>query len=368
MAIVLSIFYFFYFATIGSFIIYVPNMLKILDYSVIQIGILFSIVPFVRFITPFLFKKFLSLNFNIVQISIFINLIACILYYYALNSFLLLFITIFIYSVSFIQFLPFCEAIAIKYFDKERYGKIRLFGSIGFIFVALIIPYFSNIFLAPIHIVLISSIIMYISLFALHFILKKDITNKTIPTNEDFSLIKIWPFWIAIFLMQLSFGGLYNFFTIYILEHNISLEIISYLWTFGVICEILILYFQKHIFKRFSLLNIMQFSLLTAVIRWLIIFIFPSSTIALFISQSLHAFCFALFHSASIFYLFNKYQNKQLAQYFYLSISFGLGSFLGASFAGFAYGKYLFLYESIFVLIAFLLLSGFMRDRFTKYF
>jgi PPP family 3-phenylpropionic acid transporter len=209
---------------------------------------------------------------------------------------------------------------------------------------------------------------MYISLFALHFILKKDITNKTIYIDEKFSLIKIWPFWIAIFLMQLSFGGLYNFFTIHILEHNISLDIISYLWTFGVVCEILILYFQKHILKRYSLLDIMQFSLFTAVIRWVIVFLFPSNIIALFVSQSLHAFCFALFHSASIFYLFNKYQNKQLAQYFYLGISFGLGSFLGASFAGFVYGKYLFLYESVIVFVAFLLLSSFMRHRFTKYF
>ena len=116
-------------------------MLETLGFSVWQIGLLFSIVPLVRFITPFVFKKILNINSNIIQISIFLNLIACVLYYFTLQSFALLSITIFIYAISLIQFLPFCESIAMRSFTKEEYGKIRLFGSLGFIVIALIVPY-----------------------------------------------------------------------------------------------------------------------------------------------------------------------------------------------------------------------------------
>ena len=60
--------------------------------------------------------------------------------------------------------------------------------------------------------------------------------------------------------MQMSFGAFYNFFTIYETEHGISLEMTSYLWSFGVICEILMLYFQAPLLKN-NLLNVIKFCL-----------------------------------------------------------------------------------------------------------
>ena len=77
-----------------------------------------------------------------------------------------------------------------------------------------------------------------------------------------------------------------------------------------------------------------------------------------FASQSLHAFSFALYHTAVISYIFHLYSQKKLAQQFYLGISFGLGGSIGAMSAGYFYGEYLFLIESFLALIAFLSLFG----------
>jgi PPP family 3-phenylpropionic acid transporter len=297
-----------------------------------------------------------------------LNLISCLLYYQSLNSFIFVILVTILYGISFTQFLPYIETIAIKYFNQEEYGKIRLYGSIGFICTTLLVPLYEDVYLFAMHIILVSSIIMYLSIIFLHFFLKKEIIVNTMLKIEKFSIFKLWPFWLSIFLMQFSFSGFYNFFTIYTIEHHISLDMISYIWTFGVICEIIMLYYQKHILKKFSLLNILQFCLLSATVRWLIIFLFPSNLTALFLSQILHAFSFALFHSASIFYLFDKYEDKKLAQHFYLGISFGLGSFLGATFAGFIYGEYIFLYEALFTFIAFLLYCKPFQVRFAKFF
>ena len=52
--------------------------------------------------------------------------------------------------------------------------------------------------------------------------------------------------------MQVSFGGFYNFFTIYETSFGISLEMTSYLWAFGVICEILNLLLSSSTFKEKS--------------------------------------------------------------------------------------------------------------------
>eukprot|EP01029_Cantina_marsupialis_P001818 TRINITY_DN1163_c0_g1_i3.p1 TRINITY_DN1163_c0_g1~~TRINITY_DN1163_c0_g1_i3.p1 ORF type:complete len:164 (-),score=8.21 TRINITY_DN1163_c0_g1_i3:16-507(-) len=151
--------------------------------------------------------------------------------------------------------------------------------------------------------------------------------------------------------MQLSFGGFYNFFTIYETEHGISLEMTSYMWSFGVICEIILFYYQAPLLKR-NLLNIIKFALAITVLRWYLLFAFPENIYVTFFTQSIHAFSFGLYHSAVIMYLYTLYQNKKLAQQFMYGVAYGLGGFLGALVAGRVYGEYLFLYSAFFTFMA----------------
>ena len=83
------------------------------------------------------------------------------------------------------------------------------------------------------------------------------------------------------------------------------------------------------------------------------LYLFGQNVFMVFLSQSLHAFSFALYHTAVISYLVLLYSQKKLAQQFYLGISFGLGGSLGALLAGKLYGDNLFLYESLIALLAF---------------
>jgi len=158
--------------------------------------------------------------------------------------------------------------------------------------------------------------------------------------------------------MQVAFGGFYTFFTIYAGEQGFSSEVVSYLWSFGVICEIIMLYFQGPLLQR-NLLTILKFATFVTAFRWFLLFLYPSSLYLTFLGQSLHAISFALYHTAAITYVFSLYTQKRLAQQFFLGISFGLGGSLGAFIAGVIYDNYpkqLFLVESVIALIAFLML------------
>jgi PPP family 3-phenylpropionic acid transporter len=74
--------------------------------------------------------------------------------------------------------------------------------------------------------------------------------------------------------MQVAFGGFYNFFTIYETSHGISLELTSWMWSFGVICEIVMLYFQGPLLEK-NLLNIIKFTILITSFRWLLLYLYP---------------------------------------------------------------------------------------------
>jgi len=346
----ISAFYFFFFSIIGVYIIYLPKVLELKGYSSIEIGIIFAMSPLMRFLTPFLFLKHLHLTKKIFFYSLFLSIISGLLFYVTIDNFYLFLIPNILLGISFALILPYGETIALKNLGKEHYGKSRLFGSIGFIIVALILAkYMDN----PNYAL---NFLFFTILFMAFFGYKIATNDKEFSQQKsNFSLFLHWPFWVSAFLLQVSFGPFYNFFTIYETSHGLSYETISYLWTFGVICEIVMLYFQTPLMKK-NLLFLIKISIFSAIIRWFLLFLYPESIYILYFTQSLHAFSFALYYSAAIAYLFYLYENKKLAQQFFGGISFGLGGFIGSITAGFFYGEFLFLYAAIVALLAFLII------------
>jgi len=353
MKIIFSLFYFFYFALIGVYIIFMPKMLNDLGYSKFEIGLIYSIVPFIRFLLPFMFKYLISLNERVYIISLISTTISTILFLKSVENFSSYLISNILFGASIGITLPFVEAIALERLSKSEYGKVRLWGSVGFIVVALVL---GKVLSTP------KETLYYliaISLFATLFgflIVKFDIRGvEEREDNRSFSLSRYIFLWISIFLMQVSFGGFYNFFTIYELERGISLELVTLLWSFGVICEIVMFSIQGGFLKR-NLLNIIKLSILITSFRWLLLYLYPSNIAVLFFAQSLHAFSFALYHTAIITYIFSLYPQKKLAQQFVLGVGFGLGGAVGAIVAGRIYGEYMFLIEAIIALLAFIVL------------
>ena len=341
----LSAFYFFYFAAVGVYIIFLPKVLNDLGYSAIDIGIIFALAPLMRFITPFLFLKHIKLNQSVFKIALFLSIICSSLFYLTIENFYAFMINNAILGACLSLILPYLEVTAIKVLGKDRYGKSRLYGSIGFTVISLLLGQFlTNPYIA-LHYYLVVNILTVI--FALLLLNYDDVNHDDKVSKKPFSFFKYWPFWVSLFFMQLSFGGFYNFFTIYETDHGISLEMTSYLWSFGVLCEIILLYFQAPLLKR-NLLNIIKFSVAITIFRWFLLFLFPDNLVLTFFTQSIHAFSFGLYHSAVIIFLYTLYDNKKLAQQFMYGVAYGLGGFLGALIAGWLYGDFLFLYSAIF--------------------
>jgi PPP family 3-phenylpropionic acid transporter len=346
----LSAFYFFYFAAVGVYIIFLPKVLHDIGYGTFDIGIIFALAPLMRFITPFLFLKHIKLDQKMFKSALYISVFSSACFYLTIENFFLFMINNAILAACLSLILPYLEVTAISTLGKEKYGKSRLYGSIGFMIISLVLAKFLTQPFIAVHYYLVLNILTVI--FAL-LLLKYDVQKIENENNEPFSFLKYWPFWMSLFFMQMSFGGFYNFFTIYETEHNISLEMTSYLWSFGVICEILMLYFQAPLLKN-NLLNLIKICVGITIFRWFLLYLYPDSLGITFFTQSLHAFSFGLYHSTVIIYLYTLYENKKLAQQFMYGVAYGLGGFIGAFIAGAVYGEFLFLYSALFALLSFI--------------
>lgn len=350
----LGTFYFFYFGIVGIYIIFMPKVLAMVGYSGSEIGIIFAAGPLVRFLLPFAFTRGLRLDAKIFNISLLIMLVSAIAFYYSLDDFYLLLLANIGLGIGMSLILPYIEVIALEVVGKEKYGKTRLFGSIGFILVALVLVRFLS---SPE--VALLYLLSFTSLTALLAFLVARIDVKTKKKKEDIkndiTLLKDYKLWLGLTLMQVSFGAFYNFFTIYETGYGVTLDMTINLWVFGVIVEIVMLFFQGRLLK-FNLVLLLQITTLSAVIRWFLVYLYPQNLGVLFFAQSLHALSFALFYSAAISYLHQIYKNKVLAQQFYSGITFGLGGLVGALSFGYIYEyfpSYIFLMASGVALMAF---------------
>ena len=305
----LSAYYFFYFALVGVYVIFMPKALLELGYSTVDVGIIYAAAPFMRFLLPFAFRYFITLTFKIYLLALFLTFVGTLLFVGTVDNFKLYLIANLLFGASMGISLPYVETIALASLSKNSYGKARLWGSLGFMGIAL---WLGKILETPYEALYYLSAMAFLTLIFGAILVRHDIADYSdSKTNNTFSLSKYWAFWLSVILMQIGFGGFYNFFTIYETAHGISLEMTSWMWSFGVICEIFMLYFQGPLLQK-NLLTILKFATFATAIRWLILYMYPDSVTWTFASQSFHAISFALYHTSAISYVFSLYTQKKL--------------------------------------------------------
>jgi PPP family 3-phenylpropionic acid transporter len=342
-----------------------PKVLNTIGYDGSEIGIIFSAAPLVRFLVPLLFIKGFKLGNTSFYTALVILFFSVFAFYFSINNFYMLLFSNILFGVGLSLVLPYIELLSLNEIGKEKYGKSRLFGSIGFMAVALVLVKFLSKPQIALNYLLILTLI---TIFFAFLVVKNahSLKNKTAEhIKNDVNLFKDWRLWLGFALMQVGFGAFYNFFTIYETSYGISMDMTIYLWSFGVIIEIIMLYFQGRLLNK-NLLLILQITIFATIIRWLIVFAFPTNLAMLFFAQSIHSLSFALFHSSAISYLYHLYKNKPLAQQLFSGISYGLGGLLGAFISGYIYEyfpTYLFLSSAVITSFAFYFIRSFKTDR-----
>jgi len=261
----LALFYLFYFALVGVYIIFMPKVLISFGYDNADVGVIYAAAPFMRFLIPFVFRRYVALDHRVFLISLASTFVASLVFVGTVENFWLYLVANLLFGASMGIVLPYVETISLKKLSKSRYGKVRLYGSVGFMVIAL---WLGKILSYPYEALYYLSSMAFLTLISGAIVAYYDSDTKmaTIEENSSFRLSNHPWFWVSLFLMQVGFGGYYSFFTIYETSHGVSLEIVSWMWSFGVVCEIVMLYFQGPLLQR-NLLTILKLSILTIGIR-----------------------------------------------------------------------------------------------------
>jgi PPP family 3-phenylpropionic acid transporter len=370
----LSFFYFFHFGTLGIFIPFVALYLKHNGFSGKDIGLFITVISIIKFLlTNTWTKTYNKIKSKTVFVitAILVSNVSVILL--LSKNYLLTFLTFIIYAVTRVGILPVMDHISNE-FSREsgiEYGKIRMYGSIGFIcfttFTGLLVDYFSiNVFITMTILTgFLSAItILFIKLENIERAKYKQDSNKL---SFDFKIILI-----ASILHYISLTFFHNFLNIKVEYLNESQTIAGTIWSIGIFAEILLMFFSNKLFKKISPFTLLIFSMFLGGVRSLVIGYAESAMVLLFIN-TIHGFAFGTFHLSIIRYIkdYIAAESRLKAQSFYSSLIYGLGAIFGSILSGYLFDfvgvNHMFMIGSIFSFFATIILLLYRKKFLLKY-
>lgn len=235
------------------------------------------------------------------------------------------------------------EANTLNHLDgqENRYGMLRLWGSVGFILVVAgvgqLLDHFGIDLLLPLTTLLIASTLIA------SFLVPGSVRRKQGAGQPQIRALLLRPgvvlFLLACLLMQASHGPYYTFFSIYLESIGHSRTLVGYLWALGVVAEVAVFVLLVRWLPLWGSGPVMFVSLSLAALRWLLIGWCADNLALLLFAQLLHAATFGAFHAAAIERVHHLFvgPHQGRGQALFSSVGFGLGGALGGLYSGYGW-------------------------------
>lgn len=333
----LSLFYLTNFAVFGIYLPWLNPYLDHIGLSGMQIGVLSALVPLSGLFVPTVggvVADRLGRRRELVVVSTFLALTAF-SFMFAATSFYAIAVVLGVYAVTRAPALPLVEATAIEYAEAggTPYGRMRVWGSIAFIVVALVTGRAIGIWGVEIIVILMTGLLglNFLSTLAL----PKDRPHRERPAGGPGVVAmlrrpQVLLFLLACMMSQGAHGPYYVFYSIHLERIGYAPLTIGLLWAIAVGCEILAMLRMRAVLDRFGTLPVVAAALALGGVRWLIL----SQTTFLPVligAQILHAVTYAAFHVAAVTHTHRLFGAERGAsgQAIYSSATYGLGSVIG---------------------------------------
>jgi PPP family 3-phenylpropionic acid transporter len=339
-------FYFFYFAYLGAFAPFFSIYLKEAGLTPVEIGIVMALPAVARMTAPHLWGWLADASGGLVRVVRLTTLAGLVAWLgmFAGTAFTWICAVAFALSFFLSAAVPLVDSTTLLRLGERtgNYGRIRLWGSIGYMVAVVLVGYLLDVF--PITALL----WIVLALIAGTLALAMSIPETEAPPHEEAAPITHVlgsPAVVALIagsaLMVAAHGPYYSFYSIHVVDNGYSKALTGWLWALGVLCEIGIFYWLPRLYGAFTLRQILIASFAMAVLRFLLIGWAAGSLALLLFAQTLHAATFGSFHAAAIGIVHRLFRGRHQArgQAIYGSLTYGVGGTLGSLASGYAWER-----------------------------
>ena len=300
-----------YFAYAGLFGTYAPLWFQSLGFSTLAIGVLASVQSATRLFSPYAWgwladhtgQRTLLLRVAVaLGLTIALGLFVSPAYGWIMGVTAALF-------VCTAGVVPISEA-ALSHLvsrgptlDAGRYGRVRVWGSIGFILAAV----GSGVLLQALGVgrfpVLVIALLLLLLVAALRLPVVVEAAHASGPAPNALAVLRepvvAW-FFAGVFFTVLAHTSLYAFLSLYLVAIGYTKSAVGLVWAVGVLAEVAWFWFQGAWLARLSPHAWLMVAAGVSVLRFAVIAVFGASPVLLVLAQCLHAVTFAAQHSSCI--------------------------------------------------------------------
>ena len=336
--------YFLYFAVMGVVLPYFNLYCYHIGFDGFQIGAISALKSAVVVVFPLLWgiladryrmRRAIYITCNALSVVLWIG-------YFFTTDFTAMMAITFVYCIFYAPLISLLEALTMDHLGAKRtaYGRMRVWGSISFIGVVLVMGAVVDRYGVEVILVVVWVGSLLQALLSTAVPAQRDgkpISFQGIKTLFDgrFAI-----FLGCAFLMLASHGAYYGYISIHLVQLGYPGVYIGVAWALASTAEITVMMGSAALLKRFSPERLLLAAFAVAIVRWLIVFKATSAAVIL-ASQLLHAVTYGVFHIASIFYVdqLSQPEVKTLGQAVNNAVTYGLGLMVGFYLNGWLYAR-----------------------------
>ncbi|MBI3002631.1 MAG: MFS transporter [candidate division NC10 bacterium] len=338
----LRAFYFCYFAAIGVTEPFLPVFFRDRGLSLAAIGGLLALLPAIQATVPFAFTVWAEargIARGLFRTAAAGTVVAFLAFALPAPAWTLAAVMA-AYAAIKSPLIPFANAMAFSLLGagRERFGRLRVFGSLGYIVAAVAVGFALE--AAGAGVVLLGG---GLALLAAAGVAAAGRLPE--PTLKGVRLREAWGdllrnralcwFLAATFLVRLSGGTHLTFFTLYLREAGIGEAVAGVAWAVGVAAEVAVMLAWPLLLRRFPLRGLLALGFGATAVRWAAVTL-TGNPAGLVLIQTLHGLTFGVTYLASVHLMDTEAPPALRAsgQALYAAVAFGLAGLLGNGFAG----------------------------------
>lgn len=341
--VVISLTYLLYFGQLGIMTPYLGIFLDGRGFSSADIGALFALITLTRIVGPSLWAGLADSKgkpLQVMQFGCFLTVFsfAGVFFVHSFAGLALMFGLVMMFWTA---VLPQLEVITLQHLktSSATYGQVRLWGSVGFVLLVVIVGQTIDLFgsEAPIYAGTAVLALLFVSTLFIKPVATEQNQSEEETGSWSFAFKKPFVvFVIASLMLQMSFGTFYGFFALYLRDLGYDATQTGLLIALGVVAEVIIFLVASRLIAKFGVRMTLFISLFLTAIRWWALGFVGDFWLVVVVTQLIHALSFGLTHATSVHFIHHFFPHKfqSRGQAIYISLCFGVGGAIGHYLSG----------------------------------